>query len=273
MRLIIPEGKIGEWAAVYVAKKIIEFAPTEEKPFVLGLPTGSTPIDMYKNLIKFYNDGLISFKNVITFNMDEYVGLGPNDAQSYHTYMFETFFNHVDIKKENVNILNGLAENPAEECKRYEEKIKSLGGIKLFVGGIGSDGHLAFNEPGSSLASKTRVKNLTSETIQANARFFDNDVNKVPKSAYTVGVSTVLSSEEVLVMVDTPSKALALHKAVEEGVSHMCTVSALQLHEKGIIVAADEDCGELKVGTYRYFKDIEKDNLNTEKLINSLYSK
>lgn len=273
MRLIIPEGKIGEWTAVYVAKKIIEFAPTEEKPFVLGLPTGSTPIDMYKNLIKFYNDGLISFKNVITFNMDEYVGLGPDDKQSYHTYMFETFFNHVDIKKENVNILNGLAENPDEECKRYEEKIKSLGGIKLFVGGIGSDGHLAFNEPGSSLASKTRVKNLTSETIQANARFFDNDINKVPKSAYTVGVSTVLSSEEVLVMVDTPSKALALHKAVEEGVSHMCTVSALQLHEKGIIVAADEACGELKVGTYRYFKDIEKDNLNTEKLINSLYSK
>ena len=272
MRLIIPEGKIGEWAAVYVAKKIIEFAPTEEKPFVLGLPTGSTPIDMYKNLIKFYNDGLISFKNVITFNMDEYVGLGPNDKQSYHTYMFETFFNHVDIKKENINILNGLAENSAEECKRYEEKIKSLGGIKLFVGGIGSDGHLAFNEPGSSLASKTRVKDLTSETIQANARFFDNDINKVPKSAYTVGVSTVLSSEEVLIMVDTPSKALALHKAVEEGVSHMCTVSALQLHEKGIIVAAEEACGELKVGTYRYFKDIEQNNLDTDKMIADLYA-
>lgn len=273
MRLIIPEGKIGEWAAVYVAKKIIEAAPTEDKPFVLGLPTGSTPIDMYKTLIKFYKDGLLSFKNVITFNMDEYVGLGPSDEQSYHKYMFDTFFNHVDIKKENVNILNGLAENLQAECERYEEKIKSLGGIKLFVGGIGSDGHLAFNEPGSSLVSKTRVKALTSETIQANARFFDNDVNKVPKRAFTVGVSTVLSSEEVLVMVDTPSKALALHKAVEEGVSHMCTVSALQMHQKGIIVAAEEACGELKVGTYRYFKDIEKNNLNTQKLIASLYNK
>lgn len=273
MRLIIPEGKIGEWVAVYVTKKIIEFAPTEEKPFILGLPTGSTPIDMYKNLIKFYNAGLISFKNVITFNMDEYVGLGPNDIQSYHTYMFETFFNHIDIKKENINILNGLAENPAEECKRYEEKIKSLGGIKLFIGGIGSDGHLAFNEPGSSLTSETRVKNLTSETIQANARFFDNDINKVPKSAYTVGVSTVLSSEEVIIMVDTSNKALALHKAIEEGINHMYTASALQLHKKGIIVAAEEACGELKVKTYKYFKDIEKNNLNIEKFTSSLYCK
>ena len=122
MRLVIPEGKIGEWAAVYVAKKIIEFAPTEEKPFVLGLPTGSTPVDMYKNLIKFYNDGLISFKNVITFNMDEYVGLGPNDKQSYHTYMFETFFNHVDIKKENINILNGLAKTQQKNVKDMKKK-------------------------------------------------------------------------------------------------------------------------------------------------------
>ena len=147
--------------------------------------------------------------------MDEYVGLGETHPQSYHTYMFENFFNHVDIKKENINILNGLAENLEEECKNYEEKIKSLGGIKLFVGGIGSDGHLAFNEPGSSLSSRTRVKELTTETIIANSRFFDNDVNKVPKKAFTVGVATVLDSEEVLVMVDSSNKALALHKAIE----------------------------------------------------------
>ena len=273
MRLVIPNGNFGDWAAVYVAEKILEAAPTEEKPFVLGLPTGSTPIEMYKRLIKFYQDGIISFKNVVTFNMDEYVGLGPDDVQSYHTYMFETFFNHVDIKKENINILNGLAENLQEECERYEEKIKSYGGIKLFVGGIGSDGHLAFNEPGSSLSSRTRVKELTMETIHANARFFDNDINKVPKKAFTVGVATVLSSEEVLIMADTPSKALALHRAVEEGINHMCTVSALQMHKKGIIVAAEQACGELKVGTYKYFKDIEKNNLDTEKLIENLYTK
>lgn len=273
MRLVIPNGSIGDWAAVYVAKKILEFKPTEEKPFVLGLPTGSTPVEMYKRLIQFYKDGLISFKNVITFNMDEYVGLGPDDEQSYHRYMFEHFFNHVDIKKENINILNGQAEDLVEECAQYEARIKAFGGIKLFVGGIGSDGHLAFNEPGSSLASRARAKKLTSETIAANARFFDNDITKVPKEALTVGVATVLDSEEVLVMVDTPAKALALHKAVEEGVNHMCTVSALQLHKKGIIVAADEACNELKVGTYRYFKDIEKENTDVEKLLNSVYNR
>ena len=185
--------------------------------------------------------------------------------------MFENFFNHVDIKKENINILNGLAENLEEECKNYEEKIKSLGGIKLFVGGIGSDGHLAFNEPGSSLSSRTRVKELTTETIIANSRFFDNDVNKVPKKAFTVGVATVLDSEEVLVMVDSSNKALALHKAIEVGVNHMCTVSALQLHKKGIIVADESACGELKVSTYRYFKDIEKNNLKPLELIENLY--
>lgn len=271
MRVIIPEGKIGDWAAYYVAKKILEFKPTKEKPFVLGLPTGSTPTEMYKRLIKLYQDNVISFKNVITFNMDEYVGLGETHPQSYHTYMFENFFNHVDIKKENINILNGLAENLEEECHKYEEKIKMLGGIKLFVGGIGSDGHLAFNEPGSSLSSRTRVKELTSETIIANSRFFDNDINKVPKKAFTVGVATVLDSEEVLVMVDSSSKALALHKAIEEGVNHMCTVSALQLHKKGIIVADETACGELKVSTYRYFKDIEKNNLQPLKLIDNLY--
>lgn len=271
MRVIIPEGKIGDWAAYYVAKKILEFKPTEEKPFVLGLPTGSTPTDMYKRLIQFYKDGVLSFKNVITFNMDEYVGLGENDSQSYYTYMFENFFNHVDIKKENINILNGLSKDLVEECKNYENKIKKFGGIKLFVGGIGSDGHLAFNEPGSSLSSRTRVKELTTETIIANSRFFENDINKVPKEALTVGVQTVLDSEEVLIMVDSANKALALHKAIEEGVNHMCTVSALQLHKKGIIVADESACGELKVSTYRYFKDIEKNNLNSIKLINQLY--
>lgn len=271
MRVIIPEGNYGEWTAYYVAKKILDFKPTAEKPFVLGLPTGSTPLSMYKTLIKLYQDKVISFENVITFNMDEYVGLGPNDKQSYHRYMFDTFFNHVDIKKENINILNGLAPDLAKECAEYEEKIKKVGGIKLFVGGIGADGHLAFNEPGSSLSSRTRDKELTTDTIIANSRFFDNDVNKVPKKALTVGVQTVLESEEVLVMVDSASKAYALHKVLEEGVNHMYTVSALQMHRKGIIVADESACGEIKVGTYRYFKDIEKDNLNSKELINSLY--
>ncbi|MGL4672073.1 glucosamine-6-phosphate deaminase [Cetobacterium sp.] len=270
MRLLIPENNIGDWAAAYVVKKIKEFKPTQEKPFVLGLPTGSTPEKMYKKLVQLYKEGVISFENVITFNMDEYVGLGPDDEQSYHRYMHDHFFNHVDVKKENINILNGLADDLKVEAQRYEDKIKSVGGIHLFVGGIGPDGHLAFNEPGSSLSSRTRDKELTQDTIIANSRFFDGDLNKVPKLAMTVGVATVLDSEEVMILVDTHAKALALHKAVECGINHMWTVSALQMHRRGIVVAAEQACGELKVSTYRYFKDIEKDNLDTEKFLESV---
>src|SRR3712207_4794709 len=191
MRVIITEKNVVDWAAVYVARKIKEFQPTKEKPFVLGLPTGGTPLGMYKRLIQFYQDGLISFENVITFNMDEYVGLEADNEQSYHYYMFHNFFNHINIPKENINILNGMSENHEEECRRYEEKIKKLGGIHLFLGGVGEDGHIAFNEPGSSLNSRTRTKELTTDTILANARFFNNDITKVPKSALTVGVATI----------------------------------------------------------------------------------
>ena len=169
--------------------------------------------------------------------------------------------------RENVNILNGNAADLTAECERYEAKIKAVGGIDLFLGGIGPDGHIAFNEPGSSLASRTRQKSLTTDTIIANSRFFDNDVNKVPKTALTVGVGTVLDAKEVLIIVNGHSKARALQHAVEEGVSHMWTVSALQMHPKGIIVCDYEACYELKVGTYRYFLDIEKDNLNADNLL------
>lgn len=271
MRLIITENSIQDWAAVYVANKILDFKPTKEKPFVLGLPTGGTPLAMYKRLIKFYQDGIISFENVITFNMDEYVGLTPDNDQSYHYYMHENFFKHINIKPENINILNGMAEDFKTECQNYENKIKAVGGIHLFLGGIGPDGHIAFNEPGSSLGSRTRDKELTMDTIIANARFFGGDIDKVPKLSLTVGVGTILDAEEVLIMVNGHNKARALKKAVEEGVNHMWTISALQLHPKGIIVSDENACAELKVGTYRYFKDIEKNYLNTEHLIEKLY--
>ncbi len=271
MRVIITEKNVVDWAAVYVARKIKEFQPTKEKPFVLGLPTGGTPLGMYKRLIQFYQDGLISFENVITFNMDEYVGLEADNEQSYHYYMFHNFFNHINIPKENINILNGMSENHEEECRRYEEKIKKLGGIHLFLGGVGEDGHIAFNEPGSSLNSRTRTKELTTDTILANARFFNNDITKVPKSALTVGVATILDAKEVLIMVNGPKKARALHKGIEEGINHLWTISSLQLHQKGIIVADEEACTELMVGTYRYYKDIEKDNLDTDQLIKDFY--
>lgn len=271
MRVIITEDQVVDWVAVYVARKIREFKPTKQRPFVLGLPTGGTPLGMYKRLVQFYQDGLLSFKDVVTFNMDEYVGLEPENTQSYHYYMHHNFFNHIDIPAENINILNGMAIDYKKECEIYEEKIKAVGGIHLFLGGVGEDGHIAFNEPGSSLKSRTRDKELTTDTILVNARFFENDINKVPKLALTVGVGTILDADEVLIMVNGPKKAKALHKGVEEGVNHLWTISALQFHEKGIIVADEPACSELMVGTYRYYKDIEKDNLNSKQLIEDFY--
>ena len=269
MRLIIePDyAKMSKWAANYVAQKLIAAQPTAEKPFVLGLPTGSSPLGMYRNLIKLYQEGKVSFRNVVTFNMDEYVGIPEDHPESYHSFMWKNFFSHIDIRPENVNILNGNAEDLAAECARYEEKIKNYGGIMLFLGGIGPDGHIAFNEPGSSLTSRTRKKELTTDTIIANSRFFDNDVNKVPKTALTVGVGTVMDAKEVLIMVNGHNKARALRHAVEEPITHMWTISALQLHQHGIIVADEAACAELKVGTYNYFKDIEKNNLDPKSLL------
>jgi len=267
MRLIIQPNfeMVSLWAAKYIANKINEFNPTPKKPFKLGLPTGSSPLGLYKELINLYQEGKVSFRNVITFNMDEYVGLPEDHPQSYHFFMWSNFFDHVDILKKNVNILNGNALDLHKECENYEKSIKKLGGINLFIGGIGPDGHIAFNEPGSSLGSLTRVKTLTMDTIIANSRFFDNDVNKVPKTALTVGVKTVLDSEEILILISGHSKARALAKVVEEGVNHMWTVSALQLHPKSIIVCDDSSTVELKVGTVNYFKDIEAPNLDPHK--------
>jgi glucosamine-6-phosphate deaminase len=269
MRIIIEPDydRVSKWTANYVAKRINEFNPTLKKPFVLGLPTGSSPLGMYKELIKLNKKGKVSFKNVITFNMDEYVKLPEEHPESYHSFMWNYFLSHVDVQKKNVNILNGNAKDLQAECRNYEKKIADFGGVELFIGGIGPDGHVAFNEPGSSLSSLTRVKTLTKDTIIANSRFFDNDINKVPKTALTVGVKTVTDAREVLIIVSGHNKARALQKVVEEGVNHMWTVSALQLHPKGIIVCDDAATVELKVGTVNYFKDIEAKNLNPAKLL------
>ncbi len=269
MRLIIQSNydMISKWAANYVAKRILEFKPTESKRFVLGLPTGSSPIGMYKELANLNKKGVVSFKYVTTFNMDEYVNLPEDHPESYHSFMFNNFFNHIDVDKKYINILNGNAKDLEKECENYEKKIADAGGINLFVGGIGPDGHIAFNEPASSLGSLTRVKTLTMDTIIANSRFFDNDINKVPKTALTVGVKTVLDAEEVMILISGHNKSRALAKVVEEGVNHMWTVSALQLHPKGIIVCDDASTYELKVGTVKYFKDIESANLDPDTLL------
>lgn len=268
MRLIIqPDyASLSRWTAAHIAKRITEFKPSASKPFVLGLPTGSSPIGTYAELVRLHKAGRLSFAHVITFNMDEYVGIPEDHAQSYHTFMRKHLFDHVDIPRANVNILDGNAKDLDAECAAYEARIKAAGGIRLFLGGVGPDGHIAFNEPGSSLHSRTRIKTLTYDTMVANSRFFDNDVNKVPRLALTVGVETVTDAQEVVLVVSGHNKARALQKVIEEGINHMWTASVLQLHPKAMMVCDEESTVELKVGTYRYFKDIEAKNLQPPEL-------
>ncbi|MDA7745776.1 glucosamine-6-phosphate deaminase [Psychromonas sp.] len=247
---------VARWSACYTARKINAFSPTADKPFVLGLPTGSTPLATYQELVALYKLGEVSFEHVVTFNMDEYVGIEPANSASYHHFMYEHFFNHVNIQPKNINLLNGLAEDLQAECQRYEHKIKQVGTIHLFIGGVGVDGHIAFNEPGSSLASRTRIKKLTSETRNINARFFHNDINIVPKFALTIGVATLLDAAEILILVTGRHKALALQAAVEGSITQQWTISALQLHPKAVIVCDPESTMELKVKTLKYFTEI-----------------
>ncbi|CEP13813.1 hypothetical protein [Parasitella parasitica] len=237
MRLVIRNDydQVSEWVAHYIKERINQFEPTEERPFVLGLPTGSSPMNAYSRLAEFVKDGKLSFKHVVTFNMDEYV----------------------DIPSENINFLDGNAPDLEAECRRYEAEIIKRGGIELFMCGIGPDGHIAFNEPGSSLTSRTRVKTLAYETIIANARFFEGDITKVPKLALTVGVATVMDAREVCIIITGAHRSIALAKCVEEGVNHMWTVSAIQMHPKGLIVCDEDATLELHVKTVKYFKSIE----------------
>ena len=263
MRVIIEPDydKMSEWAANYVANRIIEANPTPEKPFKLGCPTGSSPLGLYKALIRMNKEGKISFQNVITFNMDEYVNLPEEHPESYHSFMWTNFFSHIDIKKENVHILNGNAIDLKAECEAYEQAILAAGGIDLFMGGIGPDGHLAFNEPGSSLSSRTRVKTLTTDTIHANSRFFEGNLDLVPKQALTVGIGTVMDAKEVLLVCSGHNKARALKHCIDGDISHKWTSSMLQLHPHAIVVCDDASCDELTVGTYKYYLDKERGNL------------
>jgi len=258
MKLIIRDTAedVTEWAAKYVIKRINAFNPGPGKMFVLGLPTGGTPLGMYKKLVQAHKAGKVSFKHVITFNMDEYVGIAEDHPESYHRYMFDNFFKHIDIDPNNAHVLNGNAEDLVAECQDYEARISQAGGIELFVGGIGPDGHIAFNEPGSSLVSRTRVKTLAQDTILANARFFGGDINAVPKQALTVGVGTVMDAREVMVLITGANKSIALYKAIEEGVCHMWTVSAFQQHSNTLMVCDEDATLELRVRTVKYFKDM-----------------
>ncbi|MDR1445435.1 MAG: glucosamine-6-phosphate deaminase [Treponema sp.] len=254
MRLIIEKDydSVCRWAAQYIMNRI-----NAMPSFVLGLPTGSSPLGVYRELSAYNREGKISFKRVTTFNMDEYAGLPADHPQSYHYFMEENFFKHIDIDRNNVHILDGVAADPVAECRAYEDAILKAGGIDLFLGGMGADGHLAFNEPGSSLSSRTRIKTLTPGTRIANARFFGGDMEKVPSSALTVGIGTVMDARELLILVSGYAKARALHAAIEEGLNHIWPLSCLQMHPRAIIVCDEEATDELRVGTVRYFKETE----------------
>lgn len=260
MRVIIKDTskEVAQWAAAYIVEQIKAKAAKTDAPFVLGLPTGSTPLETYKELIRLHKAGEVSFKNVITFNMDEYIGLAKEHPESYYSFMWTNFFSHIDIKPENAHILNGNAPDLMAECEAYEAAIVAAGGIDLFMGGVGEDGHIAFNEPFSSLQSRTRIKSLTPDTIAVNSRFFGGDISQVPTQALTVGVGTIMDARKVLILATGRKKARALRHGIEGSYNHQWTISALQLHPAGIIVCDDPAAEELRVATYRYFKDIER---------------
>lgn len=259
MRTIIKKNfsDCSTWVAGYIAYRIKQAKPTAKKPFVLGLPTGSTPLGVYKELIKLYQNKKVSFEHVVTFNMDEYVGLGAKDKNSYHHFMHENLFKHININPKNIHILNGLTKDYAKECENYENAIKAYGGINLMLGGVGSDGHIAFNEPFSSLTSRTRIKTLVPSTIKDNSRFFDNDLSKVPTKALTMGVGTIMDAKEVIIMASGESKAEAIHQALEGCINHRWTITALQMHRYGIIVCDEEAAQKLSSETINYFNSIE----------------
>ena len=260
MKVIIRDSKkeASIWEARHIASAIKAKAEVTDDPFVLGLPTGSTPLDTYEELARMCEAGEVSFKNVITFNMDEYVGIPEKHPESYHSFMYKNLFDKIDIPAGNIHILNGNAPDLDKECEEYEKAIVNAGGIDLFLGGVGEDGHLAFNEPFSSINSRTRVVTLTQDTIEVNSRFFGGDTSQVPKRAMSVGVATVCSAKEVLILAFGSKKARVVAQAIEGPVTHYITLSALQLHENGLVVLDEPAAGELKVNSYRYFKAVEE---------------
>lgn len=216
---------------------------------VLGLATGSTPMAMYAALADDVKAGKISFKDVKTWNLDEYYGLAPTHVQSYRHFMNFHLFNKIDIDPANTHVLNGLAKDWRQECADYEKAISAAGGIDLQVLGLGSDGHIAFNEPGSSLSSRTRLVSLTPETIQANARFFDSE-DEVPRHALSMGVGTIREARQIVLLAFGSRKAHAVKGMVEGGITQFCTASILQLHQDVWVYCDEAAAAELSLKDY-----------------------
>ncbi|MEK4251463.1 glucosamine-6-phosphate deaminase [Paenibacillus sp. FSL W7-1287] len=232
------EAKLNE-AAARIITSTVQVNPSA----VLGLATGGTPIGIYKELVKDYNEGLVSFSRVTTFNLDEYVGLSPDHHQSYSHYMKENLFNHVDIVAERTNIPFGLADQLEEECRQYDERIEAAGRIDIQLLGLGHNGHIGFNEPEDELSSSTHVVNLAEETKQANARFF-TETEEVPSQAITMGVGTILKAKMLMLVVKGADKAEIVKRALTGPVTTQCPASLLQTHPN-LVVLVDEAAGSL----------------------------
>ena len=246
MEVIIQDSyeEISRQAARIVARTLYS------KPnAVLGLATGSTPLGMYKELIRMHQEEALDFSRVTTFNLDEYVGLRKQHTQSYHYFMHENLFKHVNISQHNIYIPSGTTNNYQAFCAWYEQQIEKCGGIDLQILGIGSDGHVAFNEPGSSLGSRTRIKTLTKQTIEDNARFFDS-ADEVPVYSITMGVGTILEARQIILLANGANKAKAVAGAIEGPVTSMCTASALQMHRDTLFLLDQEAAGDLKMTEY-----------------------
>ena len=221
------------------AAGIVAAQISRKKNTVLGLPTGQTPLGMYQELIKRFRKGEIDFSQVITFNLDEYYGLSPEHPQSYNYYMWQTFFNNINIKKENVFIPDGVTKDVQKECRYYESLIEKKGGIDLQFLGIGDNGHIGFNEPATALDSKTHLVNLSQATIEANSRFF-NDIEEVPRKALTMGMGTIMKAKQIILLASGMKKAPAIAKTINGKVNTEVPASLLQLH-RDVTIIVDKD--------------------------------
>jgi glucosamine-6-phosphate deaminase len=235
-----------------VAAQIVVEILNAKPNAVLGMATGSTPLGLYQELVRLHREGQLDFSRVTTFNLDEYVGLSTSHPQSYHYFMREQFFQHVNIPPQNINIPSGTTSNYPAFCEWYEQRIAECGGIDLQILGIGSDGHIAFNEPTSSMSSRTRLKTLSKQTIDDNARFFERRED-VPVYAITMGVGTILDARKLVLVANGKAKARAIAQAVEGPVTSMVTASAIQLHRSAIVIVDEEAASELTMRDYYDF--------------------
>lgn len=221
----------------------------KKKPnLVLGLATGSTPLGLYNELIRMHKYEGLDFSKVTTFNLDEYVGLPPSHDQSYHYFMQKNFFEHINIDPRYIHVPQGMAKDVSLFCDWYEKRIESFGGIDLQILGIGANGHIAFNEPGSSLGSRTRIKTLTQKTREDNKRFFDTS-EEVPKYAITMGVGTIMDAKELLLVASGKGKSDAIKSAVEGPLTAMCPASIIQMHQQAFVIL-DKNAASKLSGTY-----------------------